>query len=305
VEENMQPMGITDNLLKVFNYAFVESAPYGFFVPKDNAYVAVNLVNKVHHCQKCRKEITVDYHHTGVTYFSRDRYSQQQQVYALLGLDFPAPAEIAAETEFTYHQMGYCTDCAKAELNPADTDAQKLYNLCLELHKRDEALPLAARTEMQTALERWLVQIKESAQVTAYDLSSYTAIKDLVCAVILDDVDAVESLLKEYRDGSTALLAQARQLLAKLPEKFRVYAARSTAVYESMSDEIYHEYTVVFPAEETVPQDFFAERTVEGERAGMFLQQPRISSLEELLLAAGFADAWVDLFIDHVTALEK
>jgi len=37
----------------------------------------------------------------------------------------------------------------------------------------------------------------------------------------------------------------------------------------------------------------------------MFLQQSRISSLEELLLAAGFADAWVDLFIDHVTALEK
>ena len=40
------PSRITDNLLNVFNYCFVETVPYAFFKPNPERDIAVNLVDK-------------------------------------------------------------------------------------------------------------------------------------------------------------------------------------------------------------------------------------------------------------------
>jgi hypothetical protein len=72
-----------------------------------------------------------------------------------------------------------------------------------------------------------------------------------------------------------------------------------------MSDELYHEYTVVFPEENTIPQDFFINRVIEKIRIELFLKQSRVSSVEQLMLEAGFENAWIDLLIDHIATFEK
>ena len=39
-----EPSRITDNLLNVFNYCFVETVPYAFFKPNSQRDIPVNLV---------------------------------------------------------------------------------------------------------------------------------------------------------------------------------------------------------------------------------------------------------------------
>ena len=73
----------------------------------------------------------------------------------------------------------------------------------------------------------------------------------------------------------------------------------------SLSDEEYHEYTVAFPADDTVGQDFYITQSVEKERVNMFLEQRRCASLEELLMDTGFHEEWIDMVVDKGTSLKK
>ena len=305
MEKQIEAGNITDNLLNVFNYSFVETAPYSFFVPKKDKYTAVNLVDKIYHCLHCQEAVTVKYHHTGVTYFSKERFDKQKTIYEDLQLAFPTTAEIEAEQEFTYHVRGFCPQCAAKELAAAAEPEQAVYNYCFELHKKDENLLVAARECMGEVVKKWLAGITDSSQLMPYDLSTYEALRDLLCAVILEDTTALSELLQDYRRELEKTLMAAEELFEELPAKWATYTARPTAVYESMSDELYHEYTIVFPEKTTKPQDFFIFRTIEKDRVRMFLQQPRITTLEQLLLETGFEACWVDWLVDHVTALKK
>lgn len=294
---------ITDNLLNVFNYSFVETAPYGFFIPKEDKYVPVNLVDKVYHCLGCGKDVQVKYHHTGVTYFSKERFEKQKTVYFDLNLPFPSAEEVAAEKEFTCHVRGYCEDCADNKLENSLDDEQSAVNLCLQIHKADEELVRNAKKMMGSSIKSWLGKITESSQLLSYDLSSYEALRDLLCAVILEDTSSLEAALAGYKQELAGYFSQIEELMEDLPSQWTAYAKRPTAAYESMSDEIYHEYTVVFPEKTTVPQDFFVYRSIEKNKIRMFLQQPRIETKEQLLMEAGFDAAWVDWLVDHATSL--
>ena len=294
---------ITDNLLNVFNYSFVETAPYGFFIPRGDQYVPVNLVDKIYHCLGCGKDVQVKYHHTGVTYFSKDRFEKQKTVYFDLNLPFPSAEEVAAEKEFTCHVRGYCEECAEHKLENSLDDEQTAVNLCLQIHKADEDIVRNAKEIMGDSIKSWLEQITESAQLLSYDLSTYEALRDLLCAVIMEDTSVLEQALENYRQNTEKLFAQTEDLMEDLPAQWTAYAKRPTAAYESMSDEIYHEYTVVFPEKTTVPQDFFVYRSIEKNKIRMFLQQPRIETKEQLLMEAGFDAAWVDWLVDHATSL--
>lgn len=305
MEKEIQPGNITDNLLNTFNYSFVETAPYGFVVPKKDKYVAVNLVDKVYQCLHCQKEIQVKYHHTGVTYFSRERFNKQKTIYEDLQMNFPTEADIEAGQEFTCRVRGFCEQCAESALFDNDEPEQAVYNFCLELHKKDEDLLSQARVHMKHAIEAWLQTITEASQVMNFDLSGYDALRDLLCAVILEDTSKLETLLKDYDADKKRILSAAEALFEELPSTWQAYTMRPTAIYESMSDELYHEYTVAFPEKTTVPQDFFVFRLIEKTRVRMFLQQQRICTVEELLMEVGFDAAWVDLLVDHVTSLKK
>ena len=296
---------ITDHLLDVFNYSFVETMPYGFFWTKDARYMPVNLVDKRYHCPKCQQEFTVKYHHTGVTYFSKTRMAAQRQIYAELGLDFPAEDAIAAEQPFHYEAIGYCQACADQEVRQSPEFGQRIYNLCEKLHQADELLAAKARRLMDQAVERWLTGITKSEQLLQYDLSSHEALRDLICAIILEDGEPFEAVLKEYSGEAMALAEEIRALNAKAPETWTAYTARSTALYESMADDLYHEYTVVFPEPGQQARSFYVQHIIERDRVEMFLQQPRITTLEELFMDAGFHEEWIDAVVDKGLSLQE
>lgn len=295
---------ISENLQKVFTYAFIESAPYSFFIPTKEKYVAVHLAHKIYHCLKCGEPLEVHYNQAGAVHFSKERFETQKMLYAKRGLAFPDEKEIEDAQVFTCHEEGYCRDCAQEALVNTDTE-QALYNLCLKLHQRDEAVLDEARIAMGESVRIWVETITSSEQLTRYDLSSYMALKDLVCAVILQDVGGLERCLMTYRKDVDATIAEANELLESVPDKWISYAARPTTIYESMSDELYHEYTVAFPVKETKPQIFYVKKSMEKSRVRMFLEQVRLQTLEELILDVGFQDVWVDRFISHATNLKK
>ena len=57
--ENNVMTKITDNLLKVYDYAFLEGATYGFYKPNDAMYVGVRMTEKQYNCPGCGKSFRV------------------------------------------------------------------------------------------------------------------------------------------------------------------------------------------------------------------------------------------------------
>lgn len=299
-----QLVKITDGLLNVFNYAFVETAPYSFFIPKRDKYIAVNLPKKMYNCLACGKAVEVRYNQAGVVYFSKERFEKQRAMYEKRGLEFPSKQAIRDEEPFIYQEEGYCDACGHKVLDIEEI-GQKIYNQCLILHRIDEDIINKAREVMSDAVKKWLETITEAAKLASFDLSSYTAMQDLLCAVILEDTGALQKCLDEYKAGARKQIEELNTLMNGAAEKWESYAVRPTSVYESMSDELYHEYTVVFPIKETVNQDFYVRKVMEKNRVQMFLDQKRIETVEDLIMEAGFLDIWVDWFVDHVTSLNK
>lgn len=297
---------ITDNLMKVYNYAFIDDMPYGFFKPNDAMYVGVRLVDKKYHCPECKGEFTVRFRNDndGITYFSKSRIEAQRAVYEELGLDFPAKWELM-EKPFTYHTIGVCHKCAEKLIKDSEEPGQRIYNLCHQLHLLDELLAAKAKKGMRDALQRWLDGIEDSAYLLKFDLSTHDSLRDLICAVILQDTKEIEAALQEYRDNTQPIIYEAKKLLEKQTPAWKAQVAHSSSLPMSLSDAEYHEYTVAFPAEDTVGQDFYFSQSVEKERVSMFLEQHRCASLEELLMDAGFHEEWIDMVVDKGTSLTK
>lgn len=297
---------ITDNLMKVYNYAFIEDMPYGFFKPNDAMYVGVRLVDKRYHCPKCGREFTIKFRNDndGITYFSKSRIAAQREIYDSLELDFPTQWELL-EKPFTYHTIGVCSECAEKTILSSEEAGQQIYNLCHRLHMQDELLSAKAVKLMTDAVKKWVDGITESSFLLQFDLSTHDNLRDLVCAVILQDATGVEAALQEYRDTIQPIIYQARKLLINQPPTWKAMVAHSSSLPMSLSDDEYHEYTVAFPADDTRGQDFYSEQSVIKERVEMFLEQHRCASLEEVLMDAGFHEEWIDMVVDKGTSLQK
>lgn len=289
---------IMENLRAVYEYAFIETAPYGFFVPKADAYEAVALAHKNCRCLHCGSELAAAYRKNGPVYFSKERFAAQRALYAKLKLPFPTAAE-----PFVYRAEGYCASCAPQCCG--DAAGQKLYTLCLELYRRDEAVLEESRRLLETQLKAWLRRIVSAAQVASYDLSSYEALQGVVRAAVLADLRVLEGAVAAYRDVVDATRVQAETLLAALPAVWEAWVARPMAMYDAFSDAQQNEYTIAFVAEGAPCEDFYLRRKLEGARVRMFLEQRRARSAEELAAEAGVPDAWVNLLMDHLMALES
>ena len=100
-----EPSRITDNLLNIFNYSFVETVPYEFFKPRPERDIAVKLVDKEYHCAGCGKVTHVDYQERPLTYFSKGKLKEQRAIYEKLGKRFPTMEEIA-EAQARYVDSG-------------------------------------------------------------------------------------------------------------------------------------------------------------------------------------------------------
>ncbi|MCR5440364.1 MAG: hypothetical protein K6F01_13185 [Selenomonas sp.] len=300
-----EPSRITDNLLNVFNYCFVETVPYAFFKPNPERDIPVKLVGKEYHCSCCGKVSVVKYNERPLTYYSKGKLAQERRVYDKLGIDFPVMGEILDGQPFTNEAIGLCRECAQKEVLGADNPEQLAVNLADRLHRADELLVAKARAAMEKALTDWLAKVEKPEDFLQYNLTDFAALRDFICAVMLEDTSPETEILRAYREEIAAIEGQLQQLLEELPEEWKAYAARSTAVFESMNDKMYHEYTVVFPAPGQLPEDYYIYRTIEKKRVLMFLEQPRIETLEELLMEVGFHGEWIDLVTNRLESLAQ
>ncbi|SDG28904.1 hypothetical protein SAMN05216584_103239 [Selenomonas sp. WCT3] len=300
-----EPSRITDNLLNVFNYCFVETVPYAFFKPNPERDIPVKLVGKEYHCSCCGKVSVVKYNERPLTYYSKGKLAQERRVYDKLGKDFPVMGEIFDGQPFTNEAIGLCRECAQKDVLGADNPEQLAVNLADRLHRADELLVAKARAAMEKALTDWLAKVEKPEDFLQYNLTDFAALRDFICAVMLEDISPETEILRAYREEIAAIEGQLQQLLEELPEEWKAYAARSTAVFESMNDKMYHEYTVVFPAPGQLPEDYYIYRNIEKKRVLMFLEQPRVETLDELFMEVGFHGEWIDLVTNRLESLAQ
>lgn len=300
--ENM--MKFTDNLLKVYNYTFVEDTTYGFYKPNEAMYVGVRMTEKQYNCPKCQQHFTVKIRNDndGILYFSKSRIAKQKEIYDELELDFPDDWELM-EKPYTYQLIGYCPECAKKEFADAEDVGQRINNLCHELYLQDLLVSDKAKQYTTDAVERWLAGTTRAEDLTKFDLTNPEIMQELIWIMVLSDTEACEQALQEYRDAIQPILYELNNLLERATNAWKAYVARSSCLPESMSDGEYHEYTLAFPADDTVGEDFYFKRSVEKSRVEMFVQQPRIASLQDLLADAGFQEKWIDMVMDRVNEL--
>ncbi len=297
-----EPAKITENLLNVFNYCFVETVPYEFYKPKEGKDIPVNLEGKNYHCEKCGKTTPVRYHKRPLTYYSKGKLAEERKVYDKLGKEFPTMGQIEAGEPFWNEAVCLCTDCAKSSVLQEDTPEQRVYNLCEELHGLDDLVVAKAKAAMENTLKTWLgtATLEDFGK---FDLTGFEGVRDLICAAILTDTAAEQKDLDAYTSRMEEIRKEIGTLLEDLPERFHAYAQRSVLVYESMNDKIYHEYSVAFPAEDTKPEEYYIYRPLEKKRVTMFLEQPRVETLDELMMEAGFHGEWIDLVTERLKAL--
>ena len=297
-----EPGKIKEQLDSVYEYCFVETVPYAFFKPNPARDIAVNLRAKEYCCPACGKVTRVPYRYHGDTYFSKGKLAAERRTYDKLGLDFPTMGRIAAGEPFVNEAVGYCAACAKERLGASEDPAQRAVNLAHQLHRADALVTTAARLAMEETLRRWLAAA-DAETLRQFDVSTLEKTRDLICAIMLDDTAGAEQALADYHAVARHVQETCAQLLAQLPEVFTASVARSTHAPESMSDKVYHEYTVAFAAADAPREEFYFPRRVEKQRLSMFLEQPRVASLAELFSEVGFHGEWLDLFTARVREL--
>ncbi len=297
-----EPGKIKEQLDSVYEYCFVETVPYAFFKPNPARDIAVNLRAKEYRCPACGKVTRVPYRYHGDTYFSKGKLAADRRTYDKLGLDFPTMGCIAAGEPFVNEAVGYCAACAKERLGASEDPAQRVVNLAQQLHRADALVVTAARLAMEEALRRWLAAA-DAETLRQFDVSTLEKTRDLICAIMLDDTAGAEQALADYRAVVRHVQETCAQLLSLLPEVFTASVARSTHAPESMSDKVYHEYTVAFAAADAPREEFYFPRRVEKQRLSMFLEQPRVASLADLFSEVGFHGEWLDFFRARVHEL--
>ena len=297
-----EPGKIKEQLDSVYEYCFVETVPYAFFKPNPARDIAVNLRAKEYRCPACGKVTRVPYRYHGDTYFSKGKLAAERRTYDKLGLEFPMMGRIAAGEPFVNEAVGYCAACAKERLGASEDPAQRVVNLAQQLHRADALVVTAARLAMEEALRRWLAAA-DAETLRQFDVSTLEKTRDLICAIMLDDTAGAEQALADYRAVVRHVQETCAQLLSLLPEVFTASVARSTHAPESMSDKVYHEYTVAFAAADAPREEFYFPRRVEKQRLSMFLEQPRVASLADLFSEVGFHGEWLDFFRARVHEL--
>ncbi|WP_416196276.1 hypothetical protein [Selenomonas sp.] len=297
-----EPGKIKEQLDSVYEYCFVETVHYAFFKPNPARDIAVNLRAKEYRCPACGKVTRVPYRYHGDTYFSKGKLAAERRTYDKLGLEFPMMGRIAAGEPFVNEAVGYCAACAKERLGASEDPAQRVVNLAQQLHRADALVVTAARLAMEEALRRWLAAA-DAETLRQFDVSTPEKTRDLICAIMLDDTAGAEQALADYRAVVRHVQETCAQLLSLLPEVFTASVARSTHAPESMSDKVYHEYTVAFAAADAPREEFYFPRRVEKQRLSMFLEQPRVASLADLFSEVGFHGEWLDFFRARVHEL--
>ena len=297
-----QGVSIMDNLQNVFNYVFVQTSMYHFIVPKADKYVAVNIYKKICRCMECEATFEVDFNYNGAVHIEKSRLQAQQGLYDRLGLTFP---KIEDGEPLIYTQVGYCDSCFSERLQNQKDSKQAAYNLCRQINQLDKQFVLNAVAVMDQAVLKWFESIKSLEQLTEYDLTSYLSIREILSTVIASD-EAVANYIGSYKMQFAELTQRLTGYLDEFNDnKFTAIVGKPLNIYESLADDIYNEYTVLFPVESTLDLEFYSESQIQKDRIIMFLEQIRIDHGERLIQEVGFADKWIEWLVNHVAKLES
>ncbi|QJW48487.1 hypothetical protein HA075_24150 [bacterium BFN5] len=297
-----QGISIMDNLQKVFDYVFVQTSMYHFIVPKADKYVAVSIYKKICRCTECEATFEVGFNYIGPVHIEKTRLDAQRDLYDKLGLAFP---KIEDGEPLIYNQVGYCDTCFGERLKNQNDSKQVVYNLCRQINYLDKQLILHAVDVMDQVVLRWLESIKSLERLTEYNLTSYLSIRDVLSTVIAGD-EAIASYISSYKMQFTELKQCLTGYINKFnDDKFTAVVGKPLNVYESLADNIYNEYTTLFPVESTLDLEFYSESQIQKDRIIMFLDQMRIDNGGSLIQEVGFSDKWIEWLVNHVATLEN
>lgn len=291
---------ITGDLQNVFNYAFIETASYHFIVPKPEKYTSVYMTDKINRCIDCGSDLKVEYKENGLVYIENKRMEKQKALYTKYNLQLPT---IEGE-HFTYFQDGYCVKCAQNHLYQ-QSKGQDVCNTCMDLNHLDEDLIIKAQEIIERIVRVWIDGITFKDELKNLDLSTYLGVRDLICGVIFGKKDLLGEIVKKYKKEVLEKKNLIQSILNEIKSpSFNGYVARPTTIYETMDDNLYNEYTVVFPSENTQEENFYVLKEVAKDRVSMFLGQKRVESVEELLNETVFSDVWIEWLVQHLNNLK-
>ncbi|MEG6584648.1 hypothetical protein [Dendrosporobacter sp. 1207_IL3150] len=298
--KDQQSHSVTGNLQNVFNYTFVETTMYYFIVPKSDKYAPIRVSKKNYKCSACGESHDVSFKHDGNVHIEKSRLSAQKNLYAKLGLSFPA---VEKGEPIVYQQIGYCENCYEKCLKNTEDDRQAIYNLCKQVNQLDNQFVVTADELFDKIILSWLESITDVEQLTEYNLSGYMAIREVLVKLIVSNEDAVQ-YVKDYQEKTAALAKMIHGYLTRVNEtKFDAFVGKPLDIYESMAEEIYNEYTVLFPVDGTPSIEFYSESNILKERVIMFLDQQRIDSVTMLINETGFSDKWVEWLAERISKI--
>lgn len=290
MSQKQPEIALLNQLPQLFMFAFIETAVYHFVFPKKDQYIAAHISKKACRCLLCNEIVEVAFQNDGVVHIQKSRLAEQKKIYAALGLAFPA---IAQGEPLVYQQTGYCEKCFAANLPQAEQPAQLVYNLCRRIYELDRQFAATAARLMAAAVHSWLEKTPDE-RFSGYNMSGSSAVRELLSGLVVSD-EAVNRHLREYRLLFTELAGQVKAHLACIAaNKFTAIVGKPLAIYESMAEDIYNEYTVVFPAANSPAGEFYAAAVLIKERVMMFLDQSRINAPEDLLRELGCVDQWIE-----------
>ena len=112
-------------------------------------------------------------------------------------------------------------------------------------------------------------------------------------------------MLTNYEYDITNKIALLKGKLTLLEQdKLNLFVQIDNSVYESLSDELYNEYTVLMPTENSTGY-FYYNFSISVDKINLFLEQERVGNVFELINEVGFSDIWVEWFLEYVTTLNK
>jgi len=295
-------LSITDNLQKVFEYAFIEPTSYHFVFPKADKFVPIKITKKEYRCLHCGEMMEVFFKERDFVYIEKVRLDRQQWLYDKLELQFP---NVELGEPLVYLQEGYCKKCFSAHLQNTENVSQFISNICSDLNKADVQVVDRSKGLMDATVRQWLAGIASIDQLSGYDLSNYISIRSVISQVI-GSTEALTKCVNDYRQETDKLIKTAVLHLAKITEeKFEAYVGYPINAFDSMSDTLYNEYTVLFPEDDTLSEKFYVKLPVRKERVLAFLEQKRIDDVSVLMNETGFSDEWIEWLVEHVEKISS
>lgn len=234
----------TSILQQSYNNAFIETPSYNFISPEAAKLPPVIVNRKQQRCICCGTISEIEYINNGLSYADQEQLDSQQTLHNKYSLEFP-PA--GTGQEFVYQQEGYCAACFPITEQKLASPGQAVYKLCSQLVGADARV-----------------------------------INDI--SLLLDENKDINDYLTSYRRISETLITEIKALLDETDaETFEAYVGRSMNMFDTLSNKMFNEYTVLFPTHDTPKDYFFIKSSIKRQNVLTFLQIPRIYKVDQLI----------------------